>query len=149
MFTGAWRYEFSDSIGAYFISWMKLIMKNLQNYLLERKYLYGMCQMTGYMPENEDLFYKLDGDNIKDLFQKNKELWKQDKKAFIKAYKYITELEIFINWKWWMYNEYPEISDEKNNWNTFGKIWEKMHDFNCSKFKYETEEWKYYFNSID
>lgn len=78
---------------------MKLIMKNLQNYLLERKYLYGMCQMTGYMPENEDLFYRLDGDNIKDLFQKNKELWKQDKKAFIKAYKYITELEIFINWK--------------------------------------------------
>jgi hypothetical protein len=55
--------------------------------------------MTGYMPENEDLFYKLDGDNIKDLFQKNKELWKQDKKAFIQAYKYITELEIFINWK--------------------------------------------------
>lgn len=99
-----------------------------------------MCQMTGYEPENEALFYNLDGDNIKILFQKNKERWKQDKKGYIKAYKYITELELFINWKGRMYNEYPEISDEKNNCNTFGKVWEKMHDFNCSKFKYDTEE---------
>lgn len=124
-------------------------MKNLQHYLLERNYLYGMCQMTGYMPENEDLFYKLDWDNIKEQFQKLKDLWKEDKKSFIKGYKFITELEMFINWKWWMYNEYPDLTDEKNNSTTFGKVWEKMHDFNCSKFDYSTEEWKYYFQTID
>ena len=124
-------------------------MKNLWIYLIERNYLYNMCQMTGYMPENEDLFYKLDWDNIKELFQKTKDLWKQDKKAFQNAYKYITELELFINWKGRMYRDYMELWDDKNNCNTFGKVWEKMHDFNMSKFKYDTEEWKYYFNSID
>lgn len=108
-----------------------------------------MCQMTGYMPENEDLFYKLDWENIKTEFQKLKDLWKEDKKAFIKAYKFITELEMFINWKWRMYNEYPNLADDKNNSQTFGKIREKMHDFNMSKFDYDTEEWKYYFQSID
>jgi hypothetical protein len=124
-------------------------MKNLQHYLTERNYLYGMCQMTGYMPENEDLFYKLDWDNIKDLFQKTKDLWKQDKLSFRKAYKYITELELFINWKGRMYNDYPNLMDEKNNNETFWKVWEKMHDFNMSKFDYETEEGKYYFQTID
>lgn len=124
-------------------------MKNLKNYLIERNYLYGMCQMTGYMPENEDLFYKLDWENIKTEFQKLKDLWKEDKKSFVKAYKFITELEMFINWKGRMYNEYPDLTDEKNNSTTFGKIWEKMHDFNCSKFDYATEEGKYYFRSID
>lgn len=121
----------------------------MKNYLLERNYLYGMCQMTGYMPENEDLFYKLDWDNIKDLFQKVKDLWKEDKLSFRKAYKYITELELFINRKGRMYNEYPQLMDEKNNNETFWKVWEKMHDFNCSKFDYSTEEGKYYFQSID
>jgi hypothetical protein len=124
-------------------------MKNLQKYLTERNYLYGMCQMTGYMPENEDLFYKLDWDNIKDLFQKIKDLWKEDKLSFRKAYKYITELELFINWKGRMYNDYPDLMDEKNNNETFWRVWEKMHDFNMSKFDYSTEEWKYYFQSID
>lgn len=124
-------------------------MKNLKNYLVERNYLYGMCQMTDYMPENEDLFYKLDWDNIKELFQKVKDLWKEDKLSFRKAYKYITELELFINRKWRMYNEYPDLMDEKNNNMTFWKVWEKMHDFNCSKFDYNTEEGKYYFNTID
>ncbi|MBO7694526.1 MAG: hypothetical protein J6T10_18070 [Methanobrevibacter sp.] len=94
-------------------------MQNLRNYLTERNYLYGMCQMTGYMPENEDLFYKLDGENIQELFNKTKQLWKDDKKSFIKAYKYITELEMFINWKGWMYNDYPDLVDEKNNSRTF------------------------------
>lgn len=125
------------------------IPKIMKNYLLERNYLWGMCQMTGYMPENEDLFYKLDWDNIKELFQKTKDLWKQDKKSFIQAYKYITELEMFINWKGWMYNEHPSLEDEKNNSRTFWKVWEKMHDFNCWKFDYWTEEWKYYFQTID
>ena len=124
-------------------------MKNLKQMLTERNYLYWMCQMTGYMPENEDLFYKLDWDNIKELFQKIKDLYKEDKKNYLKAYKYITELEMFINWKWRMYSEYPELWDDKNNSTTFGKMWEKMHDFNCSKFDYKTEEWKYYFQSID
>lgn len=124
-------------------------MQNLRNYLTERNYLYGMCQMTGYMPENEDLFYKLDGENIQELFNKTKQLWKDDKKSFIKAYKYITELEMFINWKGWMYNDYPDLVDEKNNSRTFWKVREKMHDFNCGKFDYETEEWKYYFQTID
>lgn len=124
-------------------------MKNLQQMLMEKNYLYWMCQMTGYMPENEDLFYKLDWDNIKELFQKIKDLYKEDKKAFLKAYKYITELEMFINWKGRMYSEYPQFWDDKNNSTTFGKMWEKMHDFNCSKFDYKTEEWKYYFQSID
>lgn len=124
-------------------------MKNLQHYLTERNYLYGMCQMTGYMPENEDLFYKLDWDNIKELFQKTKDLWKEDKLSFRKAYKYITELELFINWKGRMYNDYPQLMDEKNNNETFWKVWEKMHDFNMSKFDYETEEGKYYFQTID
>lgn len=124
-------------------------MQNLKNYLTERNYLYGMCQMTGYMPENEDLFYKLDWENIQELFNKTKQLWKDDKKSFIKAYKYITELEMFINWKGWMYNDYPDLMDEKNNNRTFWKVREKMHDFNCSKFDYETEEGKYYFRTID
>lgn len=124
-------------------------MKNLQQMLTERNYLYWMCQMTGYMPENEDLFYKLDWENIKELFQKTKDLWKDDKKSFIKAYKYITELEMFINWKGWMYNDYPNLADDKSNSSVFGKMWEKMHDFNCSKFDYNTEEWKYYFQTLD
>lgn len=105
--------------------------------------------MTWYNPENEDLFLKLDWDNIKELFQKTKDLRKQDKKSFLKAYKYITELELFINWKGRMYNDYPDLMDEKNNNQTFGKVWEKMHDFNCSKFDYDTEEGKYYFQTID
>jgi len=108
-----------------------------------------MCGMTNYIPENEDLFYKLNGENIKEMFQELKDLWKQDKKAFLKKYKYITELEMFINWKGWLYREHPELSDDLNNNNTFGTIWEKMHDFNCSKFNYDTEEWKYYFQTID
>lgn len=124
-------------------------MKNLKNYLVERNYLYGMCQMTGYMPENEDLFYKLDWDNIKDLFQKIKDLWKEDKLSFRKAYKYVTELELFINWKGRMYNDYPDLMDEKNNNETFWKVREKMHDFNMSKFDYWTDEGKYYFQTID
>lgn len=124
-------------------------MKNLQAMIMEKKYLYWMCQMTGYMPENEDLFYKLDWDNIKDEFERLKKLWKEDKKAYIKAYKFITELEMFINWKWWMYNEYPQLEDDKNNCRTFWTIREKMHDLNCSKFDYGTEEWKYYFRTID
>lgn len=48
-----------------------------------------------------------------------------------------------------MYNDYPDLMDEKNNNQTFGKVWEKMHDFNCSKFDYATEEGKYYFQTID
>lgn len=124
-------------------------MKNLRNYLAERNYLYGMCQMTNYIPENEDLFYKLNGENIKEMFQELKDLWKQDKKAFLKKYKYITELEMFINWKGWLYREHPELWDEVNNNNSFWIIWEKMHDFNCSKFNYDTEEWKYYFQTTD
>ena len=67
----------------------------------------------------------------------------------MKAYKFITELEMFINWKGRLYNEKPSIADEKNNSQTFGKIWEKMHDFNMSKFDYGTEEGKYYFQTID
>ena len=124
-------------------------MKNLQTQLVERRYLYWMCEMAGYEPKNEELFYKLDWDNIKELFQKIKDLWKEDKKSYIQAYEYITELELFINWKGRMYNEYPSISDDKNNWNTFGKVREKMHDFNCARFDYWTDEGKYYFNSID
>lgn len=124
-------------------------MKNLQQMLTERNYLYWMCQMTGYIPENEDLFYKLDWENIKELFQKTKDLWEDDKKSFIKAYKYITELEMFINWKGWMYNDYPNLADDKSNSSTFSKMWKKMHDFNCSKFDYKTDEWKYYFQTID
>ena len=79
-------------------------------------------------------------DNIKEEFQKLKDLWKSDKKSFIKGYKFITEFEMFVNWKGWMYNEYPQISDEKNNSTTFGKLREKLHDFNMSKFDYDTEE---------
>lgn len=124
-------------------------MKNAKNYLMERNYLYGMCEMSGYMPENEDLFYKLDWDNIQVEFKKLKDLRKEDKKTFIKSYKFITELEMFINWKGRLYNEYPELSDEKNNCETFGRLWEKMHDFNCSKFDYGTVEGKYYFQTID
>ena len=128
---------------------LQIQMKNAMTYLIERNYLYGMCQMTWYMPQNEDLFYKLDWENIKSEFQKLKDLWKEDKKAFIKAYKFITELEMFINWKGWMYNDYPNLADDKSNSSTFGKMWEKMHDFNCSKFDYKTDEWKYYFQTID
>ena len=124
-------------------------MKNLWIYLIERNYLYGMCQMTGYEPENEDLFYKLDWDKAKELFQEIKDLYKSDKKKFIEKYQYITELELFINWKWRLYRDYPELSDKKTSCDILGKIWEKMHDFNCSRFKYETPEWKYYFQSID
>lgn len=124
-------------------------MKTLQQLMTERNYLYGMCQMTQYTPENEDLFYKLDWDNIKELFQKNKDLWKKDKKSFLKAYKYITELEMFINWKGRMYSEFPDLEEWSNTCQNFWKLWEKMHDFNCSKFDYNTEEWKYYFQTTD
>lgn len=124
-------------------------MNKLQKQLLERNYLYWMCQMTGYMPDNEDLFYKLDWDNIKTLFQWVKDLWKEDKKTFIKSYKYITELEMFINWKGWFYRERPSLEEWNNTANEFGKIREKMHDYNCNKFDYSTPEWKYYFNTID
>ena len=48
-----------------------------------------------------------------------------------------------------MYNDYPNLADDKSNSSTFGKMWEKMHDFNCSKFDYKTDEWKYYFQTID
>ena len=124
-------------------------MNNLQKQLIERRYLYGMCQMTGYIPDNEDLFYKLNWDNIKTLFQWVKDLWKEDKKLFKKSYKYITELEMFINWKGWLLRDYPQLEEWNNTVENFGKIWEKMHDYNCNKFDYGTEEGKYYFQTID
>jgi len=124
-------------------------MNNLQKQLIERRYLYGMCQMTGYMPDNEDLFYKLNWDNIKTLFQWVKDLWNEDKKLFKKSYKYITELEMFINWKGWLLRDYPQLEEWNNTVENFGKIWEKMHDYNCNKFDYGTEEGKYYFQTID
>jgi hypothetical protein len=52
---------------------------------------------------------------------------------------------MFINWRWWEAWEYGDI--EENEW--FGKLWEEMHDWNCNKFKYDTEEWKFYFRTID
>ena len=124
-------------------------MNNLQKQLIERRYLYGMCQMTGYMPDNEDLFYKLNWDNIKTLFQWVKDLWNEDKKLFKKSYKYITELEMFINWKGWLLRDYPQLEEWNNTVENFGKVWEKMHDYNCNKFDYGTEEGKYYFQTID
>lgn len=132
-----------------FLVFIQTIMKNLKNYLIERNYLYWMCQMAGYMPKNEDLFYELDWNNIKELAQRYRDLYKQDKKAFIQSYEAITELEMFINRKGRMYREHEEISDKLNNCNTFGKVREKMHDFNCARFNYDTEEGKYYFRTID
>ena len=129
----------------YLFQLLTIIMQNLWTYLIERNYLYGMCQMTGYMPENENLFYQLNWDKAKELFQEIKDLYKSDKKKFTEKYQYITELELFINRKWRLYRDYPEFSDKKTNCDILGKIWEKMHDFNCSRFKYETPEWKYYF----
>lgn len=124
-------------------------MNKLQKQLIERRYLYGMCQMTGYIPDNEDLFYKLNWDNIKTLFQWVKDLWNEDKKLFKKSYKYITELEMFINWKGWLLRDYPQLEEWSDTVENFGKIREKMHDYNCNKFDYGTDEWKYYFNTID
>lgn len=120
-------------------------MGDLKAYLQHRNYLWGMCGMTQYEPENEDLYYKLTVENATDQFNKLKDLWKTDKKKFVSLYKYITELEMFINRRWFEAGEYWNY--EENKW--FWLLWEKMHDFNCSKFDYGTPEWKYYFQTID
>jgi hypothetical protein len=56
---------------------------------------------------------------------------------------------MFINWKGRMYSEFPDLEEGSNTCQNFWKLWEKMHDFNCSKFDYNTEEWKYYFQTTD
>lgn len=123
----------------------QLQMTDLKNYIRHRNYLWSVCSMTGYQPENEDFYYKLTVENAKQQFEKEKQLYGEDKKKWLALYKYRTELEMFINWRWWEAWEYGDI--EENEW--FGKLWEEMHDWNCNKFKYDTEEWKFYFRTID
>ena len=120
-------------------------MTDLKNYIRHRNYLWGVCSMTGYQPENEDFYYKLTVENAQQQFEKEKQLYWEDKKKRLALYKYWTELEMFINWRWWEAWEYGNI--EENEW--FGKLWEKMHDWNCDKFNYDTDEWKFYFRTID
>jgi hypothetical protein len=55
--------------------------------------------MTGYQPENEDFYYKLTVENAQQQFEKEKQLYGEDKKKWLALYKYRTELEMFINWR--------------------------------------------------
>ena len=74
-------------------------MTDLKNYIRHRNYLWGICSMTGYQPENEDFYYKLTVENAKQQFEKEKQLYGEDKKKWLALYKYRTELEMFINWR--------------------------------------------------
>ena len=79
-------------------------------------------------------------------------IYKMNKKSILaieRIITYITELEMFINWKGWLLRDYPQLEEWNNTVENFGKVWEKMHDYNCNKFDYGTEEGKYYFQTID
>lgn len=119
--------------------------KKLVEKMKQDRYLQVQCAMTGYEVQNWELFFSIDEDSAKNLFDRLKEEFKADKEVFKKNYKAITEMEMLINWKARYYSEVGEYDKSEK----LSRIWEKMHDFNGNHFDYNTEEWKYYFQTID
>lgn len=75
-------------------------------------------------------------DWIRKLYKSAFKHWKDD-------LKYITELVLVLNWKWWYRADRNKMEVSR----LYTDLWEETHDWCCSNLKWE--DLKYYLRKVD